>query len=86
MYERGMIVADWMIIVDDNAADLQIAESALKNIGINTTALKSGQELLDYLLGCHLYSLLSRDMFIISPFSKILYELQKKVLPLPSYN
>lgn len=42
-------MADWMIIVDDNAADLQIAESALKNIGINTTALKSGQELLDYL-------------------------------------
>ena len=49
MYERGMIVADWMIIVDDNATDLQIAESALKNIGINTTALKTGRELLDYL-------------------------------------
>ena len=49
MYERGMIVADWMIIVDDNAADVQIAESALKNIGIKTTALKSGRELLDYL-------------------------------------
>ena len=44
-----MIVADWIIIVDDNATDLQIAESALKNIGINTTLLKTGRELLDYL-------------------------------------
>ena len=42
-------MADWIIIVDDNAADLQTAESALKNIGINTTALKTGRELLDYL-------------------------------------
>ena len=49
MYERRMIVADWIIIVDDNAADLQTAESALKNIGINTTVLKTGRELLDYL-------------------------------------
>ena len=42
-------MADWIIIVDDNATDLQIAESALKNIGINTTLLKTGRELLDYL-------------------------------------
>ena len=42
-------MADWMIIVDDNAADLQIAKSALKNTGIKTTALKTGRELLDYL-------------------------------------
>jgi CheY-like chemotaxis protein len=44
-----MIVSDWIIIVDDNATDLQIAESALKNTGINTTLLKTGRELLDYL-------------------------------------
>ncbi|MBR3739895.1 MAG: diguanylate cyclase [Clostridia bacterium] len=42
-------MADWIIIVDDNVADLQMAESALKNIGINTTVLKTGRELLDYL-------------------------------------
>ena len=42
-------MADWIIIVDDNATDLQIAENALKNIGINTTALNTGRELLDYL-------------------------------------
>lgn len=42
-------MADWIIIVDDNETDLQIAESALKSIGINITALKSGRELLDFL-------------------------------------
>ena len=42
-------MADWIIIVDDNAADLRMAESALQNIGIHTTALKSGRELLDFL-------------------------------------
>ena len=42
-------MTDWIIIVDDNVADLQMAESALKNIGINTTVLKTGRELLDYL-------------------------------------
>ena len=42
-------MADWIIIVDDNAADLQTAESALKNTGINITALKTGRELLDFL-------------------------------------
>lgn len=47
--QRGMFVADWIIIVDDNATDLQVAEGALKGIGINTTALKTGRELLDYL-------------------------------------
>ena len=42
-------MADWIIIVDDNATDLRSAENALKGIGINTTALNSGRELLDLL-------------------------------------
>ena len=42
-------MADWIIIVDDNAADLQIAESTLTGIGIYTTVFKTGRELLDYL-------------------------------------
>lgn len=49
MYERRMIVADWIIIVDDNATDLHIAERALKHTGLKTTVLKTGRALLDYL-------------------------------------
>ena len=32
-------MADWIIIVDDNAADLQIAESTLTGIGIYTVGV-----------------------------------------------
>lgn len=42
-------MADWIIIVDDNETDLRIAEGALKSIGINTTVLKTGRDLLSYL-------------------------------------
>ena len=42
-------MADWMIMVDDHETDTQIAEGALKGIGIQTTVLKTGRELLDFL-------------------------------------
>ena len=42
-------MADWVIIADDDSADLHTAAKALESSGIRVTALGSGKALLDYL-------------------------------------
>ena len=44
-----MGMADWVIIVDDDVKNLDLAGRVLSGIGIKVTALRSGQALLDYL-------------------------------------
>ncbi len=40
---------NWIIIVDDDAMNLKVAETVLDNSGMKATGLKSGQELMDFL-------------------------------------
>ena len=42
-------MADWVIVVDDDMVNLNVAGRILSKEGIRVTALKSGQSLLDYL-------------------------------------
>ncbi|MCR5753578.1 MAG: response regulator [Acetatifactor sp.] len=46
--ERVSIVGDWVIVVDDDKANLQLAGTILSRNNIRVTALQSGQALLDY--------------------------------------
>ena len=60
-------MADWVIIVDDDSANLNIAERALEKNGIKVTVLQSGGKLLDFLRkndapDLILMGLLMRDM------------------------
>ena len=41
-------MADWVIVVDDDMANLKMAGHILSKAGLRVTALKSGQALLDY--------------------------------------
>ena len=42
-------MADWVIVVDDDTANLKIAGHILSKSGLRVTALKSGQAMLDYI-------------------------------------
>jgi len=42
-------MADWVIVVDDNASNLKVAGHILSKAGMRVTALKSGQVALDYI-------------------------------------
>lgn len=42
-------MADWVIVVDDDTANLQMAGQILSKKGMRVTALKSGRAMLDYL-------------------------------------
>lgn len=42
-------MADWIIVVDDNASNLKVAGHILSKAGMRVTALKSGQVALDYI-------------------------------------
>lgn len=42
-------MADWVIVVDDNASNLKVAGHILSKAGMRVTALKSGQGALDYI-------------------------------------
>ncbi len=42
-------MADWVIVVDDDTANLKVAGHILSKANMRVTALKSGQALLDYL-------------------------------------
>ncbi len=43
-------MADWIIVVDDDTANLQMAGQILSKRGMRVTALKSGRAMLDYLV------------------------------------
>ena len=45
-------MASWIIVVDDDSANLKIAEYILSKAQMRVTALQSGQALLDY-IGTH---------------------------------
>ncbi len=47
--KREVIMADWVIIVDDDTANLNTAKHALTKHGIEVTTLRSGSALLDFL-------------------------------------
>jgi CheY-like chemotaxis protein len=42
-------MADWVVVVDDDVANLKMAGHILSGSGMRVTAIKSGQGLLDYL-------------------------------------
>ena len=44
----GIYVADWVIVVDDDKTNLQMAGTILRKNNMRVTALQSGQALLDY--------------------------------------
>ena len=43
---------EWVLIVDNDTADLKAADRALSRNGIRVTSLESGQAMLDYLRAC----------------------------------
>ncbi|MBR1703670.1 MAG: response regulator [Lachnospiraceae bacterium] len=47
---KNMEMAEWVIVVDDNIADLKLAGHVLSENGMRVTALNSGQALLNYLV------------------------------------